>query len=154
MAANVRIVASTGKKIGQMVRKERVAKRDMDIIVYKIPRSKCGLFQWDGEALVTTVRHRYDSIFYSIQLSLRKYWFWLNLWLTVAFNNWFKSTHDSKWFSGIWFKLTHDSKGLPEFRFKSTHDSKSFPEFWFKSTHDSKAFQNFDSNHLTTQKPF
>ena len=45
MAADVRIVASTGKKIGQVVRKKRAAKRDMDIIVYKIPRSKCGLFQ-------------------------------------------------------------------------------------------------------------
>ena len=79
----------------------------------------------------------------SIQLSLRNFWFWPNSWLTIAFKNWFKSTHDSKWLSGIWFKLTHDSNGFQEFRFKSTHDSKSFPEFWFKSTHNSKGFPEF-----------
>ena len=61
----------------------------------------------------------------------------------MAFKNWFKLNHDSKWFSRIWFKLTHDSKGFPKFRFKSTHDSKSFPEFWFKSSLGSKGFPEF-----------
>ena len=61
----------------------------------------------------------------------------------MAFKNWFKSTHDSKQFSGIWFKSTHDSNGFPEFWFKLTHDSRSFPEVWFKSTHDSKSFPEF-----------
>ena len=32
--------------------------------------------------------------FDSIQLRLRKFWFRLKRWLTMASNNWFKSTHD------------------------------------------------------------
>ena len=78
--------------------------------------------------------------FYPIQLSLKKFWFRLSSWPTMAFKNCFKSTHDSKWFSGIWFKLTYDSNGFQEFGFKLTHDSKSFPEFWLKSARNSKGF--------------
>ena len=63
------------------------------------------------------------KFFYSIQLSLRKFWF--------------DSTHGSQW--------------LYKNRFKSTHDSKWISEIWFKSTHDCKTFQNFDSNQLTIQ---
>ena len=83
------------------------------------------------------------NFFDSIQLSLRKFWFCLNSWPTVALKNWFKSTHDSKWFSGIWFISTRDSNGFPEFQFKSSHDWKIFPGFWYISTHDSKSFPEF-----------
>ena len=49
--------------------------------------------------------------FYSIQLSLRKYWF--------------DSKHDSQWLYENWFKTTHDSQLISEIWFRSTHDSKS-----------------------------
>ena len=76
------------------------------------------------------------NFFDSIQLNLRKFWFWLNSWLTMAFKNWFKSTHDLKWFSEIWFKSTHDSNSFSVFRFKLTHDSKwvTFSPFWLLMT--------------------
>ena len=65
-----------------------------------------------------------QNIFYSYQLSLKKFWF--------------DSTHDSQWLYRNWFKSTHDSKWISENWLKSTHDSKSSRIFWFKSTHDSK----------------
>ena len=43
-----------------------------------------------------TRRHGYNSkLFDLIHLSFRKFWFRLNSWLTKAFKNWFRSTHDS-----------------------------------------------------------
>ena len=64
----------------------------------------------------------YDSLFYSIQLSLRKFWF--------------DTTHDSQWRYKNWFKSTDDSKWISEILFKSTHDSKKLSESWIESTHD------------------
>ena len=72
----------------------------------------------------------------------------------MAFKNWFKSTHGSKWFSGIWFKSTHDSNDIPEFGLKLTHDSKGFPEFDSNQLATQKSCQKFYSNRLTTRKPF
>ena len=70
----------------------------------------------------------------------------------MDFKNSYKSTHDSKWFSGTSFKSTHDSNGFPNFWFKSTHDSQSFQEFWFRSTHDSKGFPEFRLQSTHNQK--
>ena len=47
---------------------------------------------------------RYDSPFIEANIMPRS--------VLNAFKNWFKSTHDSKRFSGIWFKSTHDNSWL------------------------------------------
>ena len=63
MAENVRIVASSGKKIAEMVRKKRAMKRDRDSIVYKIPCSKCdkSYFGETGRGLGTRIKeHKND----------------------------------------------------------------------------------------------
>ena len=75
--------------------------------------------------------------FYSIQLSLRKFWF--------------DSTHDSQWLSNTWFKSTQDPKRISETSFKSTHDLKSFQKFDSNQLTTQKVFQNIDSNQLMTQ---
>ena len=79
----------------------------------------------------------YDSIFYSIQLSLRKFWF--------------DSTQDSQWLYKTWFISTHDSKRMSEIWFISTHNSESFQNFDWNQLTTEKAFQNFDSNQLMSQ---
>ena len=63
---------------------------------------------------------------YSIQLSLRKFWFGSTHDSQWLYKNWFKSVHDSKWIFEIWFKSAHNSKQISEIRFKLTHDSKNF----------------------------
>ena len=77
----------------------------------------------------------YDSLFYSIQLSLRKFWF--------------DTTHDSQWRYKNWFKSTHDSKWISEILFKSTHKSKkkTFRILnWINSWHNDAIHSQF---HMT-----
>ena len=86
-----------------------------------------------------STRHGYDLNFSdSIQLSLRKFWFWLNWLLTIASKNWLKSTRDSKWLSRIWFKSTHHSSDFPWNWLRINSRLKQIPMYWFKSTHHSK----------------
>ena len=82
----------------------------------------------------------YDSIFYSIQFSLRKFWFDSTHDSQWLYKNWFKSAHDSKWISEIWFKSTHDSKSFQNTLIQINSRLKTFPECWFRSNHDSKNY--------------
>ena len=81
-------------------------------------------------------RHGYDSILFdSIQLSLSKFWSWLNSWLTMSFQELIQINSRLK--MAFWNSIQIDpSNDIPECWFKSTHDSKRFPEFWFNSTYD------------------
>ena len=76
----------------------------------------------------------YDSLFYSIQLSLRKFWF--------------DTTHDSQWRYRNWFKSTEYSKCISEIFFKSTHDSKKTFRIlnWINSWHNDAIHSQF---HMT-----
>ena len=81
-------------------------------------------------------RHGYDSVFYSIKLGPRKFWFDL--------------THDSQWLCKNWlnprFKMDFwnlieidpDSKKLPRILIKLDSWLKNYLEYWFESSHDSK----------------
>ena len=66
----------------------------------------------------------YDSLFYSIQLSLRKFWF--------------DTTHDSQWRYRNWFKSTEYSKCISEIFSNQLMTQK-------------KNFQNLELNQLMTQ---
>ena len=64
----------------------------------------------------------YDSLFYSIQLSLRKFWF--------------DTTHDSQWRYRNWFKSTEYSKCISEIFSNQLMTQKKLSESWIESTHD------------------
>ena len=58
MAPDVKIVTSSGKKIGQLVRRKKIKKENLDSIVYKIPCSKCdkSYFGETGRGLGTRIK--------------------------------------------------------------------------------------------------
>ena len=114
----------------------------------------CSLIRW-FRIFYQSFFQWYDSNFSDpIQFSLTKFWFWLNSWLTMAFKTWFKSTHDSKWFSGIRFKSTHDSNGFQNFDSNRRTTHKVFQSFDSNQLTTQKAVPNFDSDRLTTQTTF
>ena len=83
------------------------------------------------------------QVFYSIQLSLRKFWFDSTHGSQWLYKNRFKSTHDSKWISEIWFKFPFTLAVLTTAKASriliqiNSRTIQNLSEPWLESTHDS-----------------
>ena len=87
-----------------------------------------------------TCRQGYDSILSdSIQLSLRKFWFRLNTWHTMTFQE--------------LIQINSDSKGM-KFDSNRLTTQKNFLEHWFESTHGSISISDIESIQLMIQAAF